>query len=86
MIRGQARNSSDSTGQATDPRLVEVSKYLKSEVAAEESEQCGYLPPSIKASRSALILKPPNLLNCERSGVGGMELYFPGGNAQVHHC
>jgi hypothetical protein len=45
MIRGQARNSCDSRGQATDRRLVEVSKYLKSEVAAEESKQ--WLPPSI---------------------------------------
>ena len=45
MIRGQARNSCDSRGQATDRRLVEVSKYLKSEVAAEESKQ--WLPLSI---------------------------------------
>jgi hypothetical protein len=45
-----------------------------------------YEPPSIKARRSAWILKLPYLLNCERSGVRGIELYFPGGNAQVHHC
>jgi hypothetical protein len=31
-------------------------------------------------------LKPPYLLNAERSGVGGILLYRPGGKAQLHHC
>jgi len=46
----------------------------------------GDVPPSIRARRLASMLKPPYLLKAFRSGVEGMELYFPGGKAHVHHC
>lgn len=46
----------------------------------------GDILPSIKARRSACRLKPPYLLNLERSGVGGIFACFPSGKAQVHHC
>lgn len=44
------------------------------------------LLPSTKARRSALKLKPPYRLYQFRLGVDGIELYFPSGKAQVHHC
>ena len=44
--------------------------------------------PSMNARRSVLKFRPPYLFHWERSGVVGMELYFPlpGANAQSHHC
>lgn len=47
-----------------------------------------YVLPSMNARRSALKFRAPYLFHRERSGVLGIELYFPlpGANAQPHHC